>query len=64
MRVEIDVMKLGISVDEYRQKISSSLPQKRLLRPEEIGALAAYLCSEEAPGITGTDITIAMGSLW
>jgi NAD(P)-dependent dehydrogenase (short-subunit alcohol dehydrogenase family) len=39
-------------------------PQKRLIQPKEIGALAAYLCREEAYGINGQDITVSGGSLW
>jgi NAD(P)-dependent dehydrogenase (short-subunit alcohol dehydrogenase family) len=43
---------------------ASNNPQKRLIQPKEIGALAAYLCREEAYGINGQDITVSGGSLW
>lgn len=39
-------------------------PQKRMIDPREIGALAAFLCSDDALGITGQDLTVAAGSLW
>ncbi len=39
-------------------------PQKRLIEPREIGALAAFLCSQDAFGITGQDLTVSGGSLW
>jgi NAD(P)-dependent dehydrogenase (short-subunit alcohol dehydrogenase family) len=42
----------------------AGLPQKRFLSPDEVGALAAFLCRPEALGIEGQDITIAMGSQW
>ena len=54
----------NISVEEYRAKVAESLPQKRFLKPEEVGALAVFLCRPEALGIEGQDITIAMGSQW
>ncbi len=64
LRMEIDIAKRDISVDEYRAEIMASLPQKRFLSPAEVGALAAFLCRPEALGIEGQDITIAMGSQW
>jgi 3-hydroxybutyrate dehydrogenase len=42
----------------------SGNPQKRMIQPAEIGAMAAHLCREESLGITGQDITISAGSLW
>ncbi len=39
-------------------------PQKRMIEPREIGALAAFLCSRDALGITGQDLTVSAGSLW
>jgi NAD(P)-dependent dehydrogenase (short-subunit alcohol dehydrogenase family) len=46
---------------EVRQWFLERVPLRRLGRPEEIGALAVYLCSEEAGLITGTDILIDGG---
>ena len=39
----------------------ASIPLGRWGKVEEIGALAVYLCSEEAGFITGTDIVIDGG---
>lgn len=61
---EIAIAGLDISVEEYRARIAKDIPQKRFLSPDEVGALAAYLCSDEAFGINSEDITIAMGSQW
>lgn len=63
-RQEIAIAGLDITVEEYRARVAEGLPQKRLLEPDEVAALAAFLCGEEAFGITAEDITIAMGSLW
>lgn len=61
---EIAIAGLNISVEEYREQIAAALPQKRFLSPDEVGALAAFLCRDEAFAINAEDITIAMGSLW
>jgi 3-hydroxybutyrate dehydrogenase len=63
-RMEIEIAGLNLSVEEYQAKVAESLPQKRFLKPEEVGALAVFLCRPEALGIEGQDITIAMGSQW
>ena len=39
----------------------ANIPLARWGKPEEIGHLAVYLCSEEAGFITGTDILIDGG---
>jgi NAD(P)-dependent dehydrogenase (short-subunit alcohol dehydrogenase family) len=45
-------------------EIAETYPQKRIIEPDEIGNVAAFLCREEAKGITMEDITVAGGSLW
>jgi 3-hydroxybutyrate dehydrogenase len=52
------------SGDEYIAEVKKSNPQGRLIRPSEIGALALFLCREEALGITMQDLTVSAGSLW
>lgn len=39
-------------------------PQKRMIQPKEIGALAAWLCQDEAVGVTGQDHILSAGSVW
>ncbi len=46
---------------ELNQQFISKIPLGRWGRPEEIGSLALYLCSDEAAFITGTDILIDGG---
>jgi len=46
---------------ELTQFFLSRIPAGRWGRPEEIGQLAVYLCSEHAGFITGTDIVIDGG---
>ena len=52
------------SGDEYIAEVKAANPQGRLVQPEEIGALAAFLCRDEALGITMQDLTVSAGSLW
>jgi 2-keto-3-deoxy-L-fuconate dehydrogenase len=37
------------------EKLGKSQPLGRMAQPEEIAALALYLCSDEASFITGSD---------
>jgi 2-keto-3-deoxy-L-fuconate dehydrogenase len=46
---------------EIFEKLSASQPIGRMAKPEEIAALALYLCSDEASFITGTDYPIDGG---
>ena len=50
--------------EEYIADAREANPQKRLISPSEIGALASFLCSEGARGITMQDLTVSGGSLW
>lgn len=47
--------------EEIFEKLSKSQPIGRMAKPEEIAALALYLCSDEAGFITGTDYPIDGG---
>jgi 2-keto-3-deoxy-L-fuconate dehydrogenase len=48
---------------EMFEKLEKSQPIGRMAQPEEIAALALYLCSEEAAFITGSDYPIDGGFL-
>jgi len=54
----------GRTVEAFIADIAAGYPQKRIIQPREIGALAAFLCHEDALGLTMEDITVAAGSLW
>ncbi|CAN5293106.1 SDR family oxidoreductase [soil metagenome] len=49
---------------EYVADVEKSNPQGRLISPTEIGALALFLCSDGAKGITMEDLRVSAGSLW
>jgi NAD(P)-dependent dehydrogenase (short-subunit alcohol dehydrogenase family) len=48
---------------EMFDKLSKTQPIGRMAMPEEVAALALYLCSDEASFITGTDYPIDGGFL-
>ena len=50
--------------EEYYRKSAEAIPQRRWIPAEEVAALVAYLCRDEAFGITMEDITVAGGSQW
>jgi 3-hydroxybutyrate dehydrogenase len=54
----------GRSAVEATAEIATQNPQQRIIQPSEIAALAAFLCREEAKGITAENIQITGGALW
>ncbi len=53
----------GGGEEEGRQMAAKMAPLKRVLDPEEVAGLAAYLASDEARSITGQSITIDGGQV-
>ena len=60
----IEAGRTGRSSDEQIAALVAEQPQKRLVQPRELGALAAFLCHEDALGITMEDIQVNAGALW
>lgn len=54
----------GRSLADVMKEIAEQNPQQRIIQPEEIAALAAFLCRDEAKGITMDNIKITGGALW
>ena len=53
----------GISEDEVVEKIMLTEPAiKRLVEPEEVAELAAFLCTPQASFITGASLTMDGGA--
>jgi 3-oxoacyl-[acyl-carrier protein] reductase len=51
----------GITVEHAKNRWESQIPMRRLGRPEEFAALAAFLVSERASYITGSSIAVDGG---
>ena len=64
MRQQMRIDGIDMSLEDYRKSIAETIPQRRWIETSEIGALAAFLCSEGAFGITGQDLMVSGGSNW
>ena len=54
----------GRSPQDMMADIASQNPQQRIIQPQEIASLAAFLCTDAAKGITMENIQITGGALW
>lgn len=54
----------GRTLEEGMADIARQNPQGRIIQPNEIASLVAYLCGEEAKGITMENIQITGGAMW
>jgi NAD(P)-dependent dehydrogenase (short-subunit alcohol dehydrogenase family) len=57
------VKKTGKSAAEARQTLEAMSPQRRMVQPEEVAALVAYLCSDDAQGVHGQALLIDGGQV-
>jgi 3-hydroxybutyrate dehydrogenase len=57
------VERTGITAADARRRLDDTSPQKRMVTAEEVAALALYLCSDDARGITGQALNVDGGSL-
>ena len=53
----------GISTDEVWKERAALSPAGRVVSPKEVAEVIAFLASEEASGVNGEAITVALGSL-
>jgi 3-oxoacyl-[acyl-carrier protein] reductase len=58
---EIRAEQEGITPEEYLQRGVKAIPLGRYGRPEELGAVATFLCSERASFLTGASIVVDGG---
>ncbi|MBT8203752.1 MAG: SDR family oxidoreductase, partial [Eudoraea sp.] len=54
---------LGIKPEEVRANMEAQVPMKRIGKPEEYGALVAFLASDKAAYLTGSSIPLDGGLL-
>lgn len=47
--------------EEYRQKIVSEIPLRRLSTPEDVAAAVVFLCTDEASYMTGVTLDVNGG---
>jgi len=58
---EIRAEKESITAEAALEKQGSEVPAGRLAQPEEIGAVIAFLCSQQAAYVTGTNLLVDGG---
>ena len=55
---------LRSAIDEMFEKLSDAQPIGRMGKPEEVAAMAVFLCSDEASFITGCPYPVDGGTLY
>jgi len=54
----------GISVDEVWQERAKLYPAGRVVTPQEVAEVIAFLASEESSGVSGQAVTVALGGIF
>lgn len=62
-QLDVDAADAGVSAAEIRARYGAEVPLGRVARPDEVAAMIAHLCSEEAGTITGQVVPVAGGAL-
>jgi 3-hydroxybutyrate dehydrogenase len=53
----------GLSVEEVWQERANLYPAGRVVTPQEVAEVIAFLASEESSGVSGQAVTVALGGL-
>jgi NAD(P)-dependent dehydrogenase (short-subunit alcohol dehydrogenase family) len=61
---ELEAQERGMSVEAIWAERAAEYPAGRVVAQEEVANTITYLASEEASGVNGEAITVALGSLW
>jgi 3-hydroxybutyrate dehydrogenase len=64
INAEDEAKKRGLTVEEVWAERAADYPGGRIVDVEEVVATIVFLASEEASGVNGEAITVALGSLW
>jgi len=60
----IEAESRGVTAEEVWAERAAAYPSNRVVTPEEIAETVAFLASEQASGINGEGVTVALGGLW
>jgi 3-hydroxybutyrate dehydrogenase len=54
----------GVAVDEIWRQRAASYAAGRTVDPEEVASVITYLVSDDASGISGEEVRVALGGVW
>lgn len=61
---EAEAEQRGVSAEEIWAERGRSYPPGRVVTPQEVAQVIAFLASEESSGVSGEAITVALGGVW
>jgi len=61
---EAEAEQRGTTPDEVWAERAALYPAGRVVTPEEVAEVIAFLASEESSGVNGEAITVALGGIW
>jgi NAD(P)-dependent dehydrogenase (short-subunit alcohol dehydrogenase family) len=56
--------KRGITAEEVWQERNALYPPGRVVTPQEVAEVIAFLAAEESSGVSGESISVALGGVW
>ncbi len=54
----------GTTPEQVWEERAASYPPRRVVTPQEVAEMIAFLASEESSGVSGEAIRVALGSVW